>query len=273
VELVVNCVAFSGCVHKAGHAHHVKKIKMIKSIFVVFIFFIDIVLFITLFVYMIKGNIKAKKLIEILPKEKLDSLKFGLGYNNFKVCKYIMSDDISDTQDIIEDGSSRVISWKMKGFNEVKADRTEPQCGCAQVLLFKSSVFRSFYGQGAMAFIDGQMSISAKLGPNEMIIWGIIVLVQLIGLASLYYGSIGIIFGGLVLAALESVFVKVFSKRHTIKATPQDMESLHRNGPFITLRFKNAIVPGLRKVKFYVSKKFRDDFAHDFDRTFPRLLK
>ena len=67
------------------------------------IFFIEIILFITLFVYMINGNIKAKKLIKILPKEKLDSLKFGTGYNTFKVCRYIMSDDISDTQEIIEE--------------------------------------------------------------------------------------------------------------------------------------------------------------------------
>jgi hypothetical protein len=69
--------------------------------------FIIIIISISSFIYaciiLSIGNIKSKKLLKLLPKEKIESFRFGTGYNNIKIYRYIMSEDISDTQEIIKE--------------------------------------------------------------------------------------------------------------------------------------------------------------------------
>jgi hypothetical protein len=171
------------------------------------------------------------------------------------------------------DGTCRQVNWRMRGLNEGKANRAERQCRDADLLLIRSSPFRSFHGPGIMAFSDSHMSISAKLGPNELIILSIIGIVQVVGLVGLYYGYNVIILGGLGMALLHFLFVRAFSKSHTITIAREDVASMSRNGLFVSLQLKHTVAPSHRKIRFFVSKKFRDNFAHDFERVFPGLLK
>jgi hypothetical protein len=68
--------------------------------------FIIIIISISSFIYgciiLFIGNVKSKKLLKLLPKEKIDTFRIGTGYNNIKIYRYIMSENISDTQEIIK---------------------------------------------------------------------------------------------------------------------------------------------------------------------------
>ncbi|MGA1870686.1 MAG: hypothetical protein ACMUJM_19300 [bacterium] len=63
---------------------------------------ISVIAFIYGIIMLLLGNIKAKGLLRLLPNEKVESFRFGTGYNNIKICRYIMREDNLDTEEIIE---------------------------------------------------------------------------------------------------------------------------------------------------------------------------
>lgn len=45
-------------------------------------------------------NIKGKRLIKLLPKEKVDSFRFGMGWHNFDLQKFVMTDYKNDIESV-----------------------------------------------------------------------------------------------------------------------------------------------------------------------------
>ena len=156
--------------------------------------------------------------------------------------------------------------------------RLEKECASKRIALYFRSVtlFRSFRGPGTITFREADMRLTARLSLDFLLLLPVS-LVPCILAAFALPELLASNAGAMALTAPASTLLilglcSAFGRRlHPIIVRPQDLQSVHCDGPFVRLFFVFPPVRRLRTISLFVCAD-REKFFRGFNTVFPGAL-